>query len=241
MVVYDVNGNKLESYDLGTGYLVDEYKSVYHIWVSDQDSGRWITRYADDDSVCVDFDRDIPDGLNKEDGFKNYDVFGFCVFRELTEEEKKLLEDKRAEDEIEKRSTAQILVLAKMQVAAMSFVDETDTAVANVNALLPEWVPDGHQYKQRDAFQLNGRTWRVSQDTVSQSIYPPDVSESIYYEIVIAADGVIVYRQCHGSYDAVMKGELRHYPDADGPVYRSLIDDNAYAPDVVPANWELVG
>lgn len=132
----------------------------------------------------------------------------------------------------------QMVSLAKMQVATMSF--ESETEIASVSTLLPDWVPDGHAYKQGDAFQWGGRTWRVSQDTTSQSIYPPDVSESLYYEIVIADDGIIVYRQAHGQYDSVRLGEMRHYPDADGPVYKSLVDWNAYSPDTVPDNWELV-
>lgn len=37
----------------------------------------------------------------------------------------------------------------------------------------------------------------------------------------------------------VHKGERRHYPDADGPVYEA-IEDTAYAPDAYPAHWELV-
>lgn len=130
------------------------------------------------------------------------------------------------------------LMTARSQVAAMAF--ESEAEIAAVNTLLPDWVPDGHAYKQGDAFQWEKRTWRVSQDTTSQSIYPPDVSEALYYEIVVAPDGIIIYRPAKGKYDSVRKGELRHYPDADGPVYRSKVDWNAYAPDVVPDNWELV-
>lgn len=138
------------------------------------------------------------------------------------------------------RALAQIRSAALLQVATLDLAGSTETEIASIDTLLPDWVPEGHDYKQGDAFQWNGRTWRVSQDTTSQSIYPPDVSESLYYEIIIAPDGIIVYRQAHGQYDSVRLGELRHYPDADGPVYKSLVDWNAYDPDTVPSNWELV-
>lgn len=34
------------------------------------------------------------------------------------------------------------------------------------------------------------------------------------------------------------KGELRHCPDADGPVYEAL-EDTAYSPDTYPDHWKL--
>ena len=134
----------------------------------------------------------------------------------------------------------QVLKIAMMQVATMDMTAKTDTDVADVYTLLQEWIPDGHEYKQRDAFQWNRKTWRVSQNLTSQSIYPPDCSEALYYEIKIAPDGIIVYRQCTGQHDAVAKGERRHYPNAEGPVYESLVEDNAYSPDVRSDDWRLV-
>lgn len=32
---------------------------------------------------------------------------------------------------------------------------------------------------------------------------------------------------------------VRHYPDADGPVYEAL-DDTAYSPDAYPQHWRKV-
>lgn len=133
----------------------------------------------------------------------------------------------------------QVLKVAMMQVASMDMAAKTDTEVVEVYTLLPEWISDGHEYKQRDAFQWNKKAWRVSQNITSQSIYPPDSSEALYYEIKIAPDGIIIYRPATGAHDTVMEGEFRHYPDADGPVYRSKVNDNAYSPDVRPDDWEL--
>lgn len=130
--------------------------------------------------------------------------------------------------------------LAKMQVAKMDMAQVTETEVATISSLLPEWQAD-KQYSRGDFMTYDGKVYRASRDLTSQSIYPPGISESEYYEVVIAPDGIVVYRPCHGNYDAILKGETRHYPDADGPVYRSVFDGyNAYAPDVVPDNWELV-
>lgn len=46
-------------------------------------------------------------------------------------------------------------------------------------------------------------------------------------------------RTCHGEYDMVRKVETRHYPDAEGPVYRAL-EDTAYSPDTYPQHWKKV-
>ena len=149
-------------------------------------------------------------------------------------------EEAEAKAAREARRAEQVLAAAKLQVASMPLSTMSDTEVVSVDTLLPDWVPDGHDYKQGEPFQWDMRAWRASQPITSQSIYPPDCSEALYYEIKIAPDGIIVYRPCTGQHDAVRAGELRHYPDADGPVYRSKVDYNAYSPDVRPDDWELV-
>ena len=115
----------------------------------------------------------------------------------------------------------------------------TETEQVRFERYTPEWEPDT-AYKQRQTLVRNGQLYRVSRDHTSQEIYPPETAgESLYYPITVAPDGIIVYRTCHGDYDKVRKGELRHYPDAEGPVYEAL-EDTAYSPDTYPAHWKLV-
>ena len=103
----------------------------------------------------------------------------------------------------------------------------------------PEWKP-GTEYRQCQTVMRNGQLYRVSQDHTSQEIHPPETAgESLYYPIIVAPDGIIVYRMCHGEYDMVRKGEFRHYPDADGPVYEAL-EDTAHSPDTYPQHWREV-
>ncbi len=35
-------------------------------------------------------------------------------------------------------------------------------------------------------------------------------------------------------------GDKVHYPDADGPVYESTIDNNVFSPEAYPQGWQLV-
>ena len=89
-------------------------------------------------------------------------------------------------------------------------------------------------------FSFTGYVGEEQRLTTSSVWHPGDVgTESLFYEIRIAPDGIIVWSQPFGEYNAPDKGDLRHYPDSNSPIYRSLIDNNAYSPEAYPAGWEL--
>lgn len=134
----------------------------------------------------------------------------------------------------------QVKTVAKLTVASVDFSDVTATDVSAIPDYIPEWEP-GMSLRQNDPVRRNGTIYRASQDIAeTQEQYPPETAgESLYYPITIAPDGVIVYRECHGDYDMVRKGEKRHCPGAEGPVYLAL-EDTAYSPDDYPQNWQLV-
>lgn len=133
----------------------------------------------------------------------------------------------------------QLQAIARMQVMTMDLTSVTSTECAAFRDYWPEWQPDT-DYKYQQPLRYKGKYYRVSKALTSSSVYPPDTAgESEYYPVEVAPDGVIVYRTCHGQYDMVQAGETRHYPDAEGPVYRAKVD-TAYDPDTVPGNWELV-
>lgn len=112
----------------------------------------------------------------------------------------------------------------------------TETEQVRFERYTPEWEPDT-EYRQCQTVVRQGQLYRVSQDHTSQETYPPKTAgESLYYPITVAPDGIIVYRECHGDYDMVRKGERRHYPDAEGPVYEAL-EDTSYSPDTYPDHW----
>lgn len=148
----------------------------------------------------------------------------------------------RKAEEAAEGANPQIVSLARMQVATMDFTTAADGDVMAICTLWPEWQV-GHVYKQGDPFTYEGRYFRASQAGTSSETYKPGDpgTESLYYEVELAADGIIVWQECKGQYNSVRKGERRHYPDADGPVYESLVDWNAYSPDVRPDDWRLVG
>lgn len=134
--------------------------------------------------------------------------------------------------------------LANFATLAMPMVAPTakDSALASMMKYAPLYVPEGHAYKKGEVFQTEGGDYyRCSKDFTSQSQWQPGGAglESLFYRIEIAPDGIIVWSTVYGGYNAPDAGDLRHYPDANGPIYRSLLNDNAYSPEAFPANWEL--
>ena len=115
----------------------------------------------------------------------------------------------------------------------------TETQQVEFISFTPDWEPDT-KYAQCQTVMRNSQLYRVSKDHTSQMIYPPETAgESLYYPITVAEDGIIVYRTCHGDYDMVHKGEKRHYPGADDPVYEA-VENTAYSPDAYPDHWKKV-
>lgn len=132
----------------------------------------------------------------------------------------------------------QLKALATLQISTMSFDATPCDTVAKFIDLWPDWQPDT-EYKHNAPITYDGRKFRASKDLTSQAIYPPGTAESEYYEVTLAPDGIIVWYQPGGAYNQVYKGEKRHYPDADGPVYEAL-EDTTYSPDTYPQHWKLV-
>lgn len=136
----------------------------------------------------------------------------------------------------------QVAVLARLLAPSVDFASVTATDVVAIPDYVPEWSTlIGQRLAKNSPCRYNGTIYRASQDVTVQEVYPPDVAgESQYYPIEVAPDGVIVYRPCHGEYDMVRAGETRHWPDADGPVYRAKVNAS-YDPGTRPDDWELVG
>ena len=132
----------------------------------------------------------------------------------------------------------QLQALATVQVATMDLTGATSDEVVAFRDYWPEWQADT-AYKHNQPLRYNGKYYRVSKDLTSQAIYPPGTAESEYYEVELAPDGIIIFKKPGGEYNQIIKGELRHYPDADGPVYRAK-ENTTYSPEEYPAHWEQV-
>lgn len=123
------------------------------------------------------------------------------------------------------------------QFAALTFTDEQALEVPD---LYPVYEVD-HAYKKDERFTYNGRLFKVNQDHTSAEQWVPGETgtESLYTCLEMAGDGYLVWTQPTGAHNAYNTGDIVHYPTADDPLYKSLIDGNTWSPDSYPQGWEL--
>ena len=119
--------------------------------------------------------------------------------------------------------------------AAVSLDDED--ALEGIE-LFPAWAV-GVAYIAETRIRYDGKLYRVVQAHTSQADWLPDSTPALYTEVAKPGE-IPVWKQPTGAQDAYNKGDLVHYPDVDGPVYRSTMDGNVWAPDAYPQGWEVV-
>ena len=121
--------------------------------------------------------------------------------------------------------------------AALSFTDEQALEVPD---LYPAYEVD-HAYKKDERFNYNGRLFKVNQDHTSAAQWVPyeTGTESLYTCLEMAGDGYLVWTQPTGAHNAYNTGDIVHYPTADDPLYKSLINGNTWSPDAYPQGWEI--
>ena len=124
-------------------------------------------------------------------------------------------------------------ILKVAQIAALNLTDEQAIEVPD---LYPEYEV-GHEYKQNDRFQYNGSLYKVNQAHTSQAQWVPGETgtESLYTNLMLNDAGYQIWKQPTGAHDAYNTGDVVEYK---GVLYKSLIDGNAWAPDVYPRGWQ---
>lgn len=122
-----------------------------------------------------------------------------------------------------------------IEKAAISLSDED--AIGCVE-LFPAWAADV-AYTVDERIRYQDKLYRCVQAHTSQADWTPPSTPALWTEIAKPGE-IPVWRQPTGAQDAYNKGDKVHYPDADGAVYVSLIDNNVWSPDAYPTGWEVV-
>lgn len=81
------------------------------------------------------------------------------------------------------------------------------------------------------------KLYKCLQAHTSQKGWEPDVAVSLWKECAVAENGIPEWSQPISTSDAYMIGDEVMY---NGVHYRSLIDNNVWAPDAYPQGWEIV-
>ena len=124
---------------------------------------------------------------------------------------------------------------AMIEKASVSLSDEDALAAVE---LFPAWAADT-AYAADQRVRYGGKLYRCVQGHTSQAGWEPDKTPALWTEVAKPGE-IPVWRQPTGAQDAYNKGDKVHYPDADGPVYESVVDANVYSPEAYPAGWRLV-
>ena len=118
--------------------------------------------------------------------------------------------------------------LRAMMVKAAVSLDDTDALTAI--ELFPAWQTDT-AYTVDTRIRYSGKLYRVVQSHTSQADWTPDITPALYTEV--AEPGTIpVWKQPTGAQDAYMTGDKVRYPDEQGEVWVSTVDNNTWAPGV---------
>lgn len=126
-------------------------------------------------------------------------------------------------------------IRAMIEKASASLPDEDALEAVE---LFPAWAED-KAYAADERIRYEDKLYCCVQSHTSQAAWTPDATPALWTEV--AAPGEIpVWRQPTGAQDAYNKGDRVHYPNADDPVYESLIDANVYSPDAFPTGWKVI-
>ena len=113
----------------------------------------------------------------------------------------------------------------------------TDEQAADVPAAFRAWTV-GTAYEVGQRVSYDGKVYKCLQAHTAQADWTPDVAASLWADVA-PPDVIPVWVQ-PDSTNPYMAGDKVHYPDADGPIYESLIDNNVYSPSDYPAGWQEV-
>lgn len=120
-----------------------------------------------------------------------------------------------------------------MHKAAVSLPDEDALEAVE---LFPEWRTET-AYAVGERIRYGEKLYRCEQAHTSQAAWIPPETPALWTEVAKPGE-IPVWRQPTGAQDAYMTGDKVHYPDEDGPVYVSTIDNNTWQPDVY--GWKMV-
>ena len=122
-------------------------------------------------------------------------------------------------------------------------IEKAATSLADGDALeavdlFPAWAV-GVAYAVNDRVRYGDKLYKCVQAHTSQADWTPDATSALWTEVAKPGE-IPVWKQPTGAQDAYNTGDRVHYPTADDPVYRSLIDNNVWSPADYPQGWEVV-
>ena len=116
---------------------------------------------------------------------------------------------------------------------------EDSEAIENVE-LFPKWNGEGINYKTGDRVKYGEFLYKVLSDHTSQTDWNPENAPSLFAKVLIPDPDVVPVWEQPDSTNPYMTGDRVYYPDTEGSIYESLIDNNVWDPISYPAGWQIV-
>lgn len=126
------------------------------------------------------------------------------------------------------------LQLRALLVKASASLSDEDALEAV--ELFDRWAA-GVAYAVDQRIAYDSKLYRCVQAHTAQDGWEPPNVPALWTEVAKPGE-IPVWRQPTGAQDAYNTGDKVHYPDADGPVYVSIVDNNVWEPGVY--GWEVV-
>ena len=120
----------------------------------------------------------------------------------------------------------------------MYAITVTDESAMEISEIYPQWkVPYNYKIDDIVGYGINSvndtQLYRCLQAHTSQDIWTPDSAPSLWKAIGISPSGYPEWSQPVGASDAYNLGDIVSY---NGSLYKSITDNNVWAPDVY--GWE---
>ena len=97
-------------------------------------------------------------------------------------------------------------------------------------------LEEGKYYTVDERIRYNGKLYRVVQSHTSQADWKPDITPALFTEVAKPGE-ILVWKQPTGAQDAYMTGDKVKYPDENGTIWVSVVDNNVWQPGVY--GWEF--
>ena len=117
--------------------------------------------------------------------------------------------------------------------AAESLTDED--ALDGVEMFAP-WM-SGVTYSVGTRVRFGDKLYKAVQAHTSQDEWTPDATPALWTEVALPGE-IPVWKQPTGAQDVYNTGDKVYYPDKNGDIWESTVDNNSWAPGVY--GWKLV-
>lgn len=113
------------------------------------------------------------------------------------------------------------------------------TYIAGMQSGMFPTIPEVGEWCEENKIYAYGTDKAKCLQSHNRMHYPIEDTPALWL-VIPTIVGYPVWQQPTGAHDAYQMGDRVHFPDADSPVYESLINANVWSPLTYPQGWQLI-